>query len=180
MIKLPPLKYLKECFAVDFLNGTLFWKRRPLRHFKDARSWMIWNSNFSKNVAGGKSANGYKVVTISNKRYLQHRIIFYMKHSKINKFIDHADGDGLNNSIGNLRACSYAQNNWNVSVKYKPNGAARNVKWRDDTKSWRAVVKRNGIEFTSRLFKDLNSANNEAETMRKKLHGEFSARKLQQ
>lgn len=31
---LPDADYLLECFEVDLEQGTLYWKERPLHHFK--------------------------------------------------------------------------------------------------------------------------------------------------
>ena len=49
-----------------------------------------------------KNANNFPIYS--------HRMIFYLYHGTLPKFIDHVDGDPLNNNIDNLRACTHRQN----------------------------------------------------------------------
>lgn len=58
--KLPTLEYLKECFKADFESGILYWKKRPLSHFKNEHAYNIWNAKFSYKQANSKS-NGYAI-----------------------------------------------------------------------------------------------------------------------
>ena len=54
--------FLEECFIVNFEEGTLVWKTRPLSHFKSAKVCKIWNSNYAGKSAGSvcyKTRNYY-------------------------------------------------------------------------------------------------------------------------
>ena len=64
-----------------------------------------------------KSNKGYKRVCVQAKRYLSHRIVYLMMTGEMPEFIDHINGDSLDNRIENLRATTKAQNRWNC----KPN-----------------------------------------------------------
>lgn len=46
------LEYLHECFIYDKENGELYWKRRPLNHFKTEGAWKATNTVFSGKMAG--------------------------------------------------------------------------------------------------------------------------------
>lgn len=49
----------------------------------------------------------------NRKKLLMHRVILGVTDSSIQ--VDHIDGNGLNNSRSNLRACGHAENQWNSS-----------------------------------------------------------------
>lgn len=60
-------------------------------------------------------------------------------------FVDHVDGDGLNNRRGNLRVCTTEQNIRNVHVLRSHNTSGHlGVGWREDRQRWRAYVKTAG------------------------------------
>lgn len=100
-------------------------------------------------VAGAKSRGGYIRIAIGKKLYLAHRLAWlYCYGVWPNLFIDHIDGDGLNNAISNLRECSLAENNQNQR-KAKTNSASGllGVRYRTDTEKWSASLKIDGKYF---------------------------------
>jgi hypothetical protein len=68
-------------------------------------------------VAGSLRPDGYRAVSITeNKvttRYLVHRLIFLYHYGYMPMLLDHKDLDRSNDRIGNLRECTYAENNRN-------------------------------------------------------------------
>lgn len=59
------------------------------------------------------SKNGYKMVSINCKRYYVHRLVakyFLIKENNKN-FVNHLDGNKLNNNVNNLEWCSIYENN---------------------------------------------------------------------
>lgn len=61
--------------------------------------------------AGWLANTGYRMVSMNNKKYLSHRVIWYLVHGAWpDKDIDHIDGDKLNNKLDNLRLASDSQN----------------------------------------------------------------------
>ena len=38
-----PLDYLRACFDVDFVAGTLTWRTRPREHFASTWAWKVRN-----------------------------------------------------------------------------------------------------------------------------------------
>lgn len=66
-------------------------------------------------VAGKLDTSGYYRVSIENKKYLVHRIIFSLlsKENIMTFEIDHVDGNKLNNNFDNLRAVTASTNSRN-------------------------------------------------------------------
>jgi hypothetical protein len=56
-MKLPPGKYLHECFYIDkgWSKTGLVWKRRPRRHFKSKWACVVWNKTNRERKAGTKA-----------------------------------------------------------------------------------------------------------------------------
>lgn len=54
--------------------------------------------------------------------------------------IDHIDGDGLNNTRGNLRVCSRSQNNHNSRLRPDNTSGYKGVAWSKASRKWRAYI----------------------------------------
>jgi hypothetical protein len=73
------------------LDGVLYWKK-------------------SMKPAGSVYKDGYLRVNVNGKRYLNHRILYFMHHWALPARLDHVDGNRLNNAIGNLRPYNASEN----------------------------------------------------------------------
>lgn len=74
-----------------------------------------------------------------SRRLLMHQVL----GPKGAQIVDHADGDGLNNRRSNLRAASFAQNQWNKrKAKNNTSGfkGVRYADWAGGEKKWRAQI----------------------------------------
>lgn len=73
-----------------------------------------------------------------------HQVIFLMHHGYIPDYIDHADGNSINNRIENLRAATQSQNMGNSRAKKTNTSGYKGVTFRKDTNKWQASVMVNG------------------------------------
>lgn len=96
---LPALEVLRERFEYDPESGVLKYKKTG----KEA----------------GTLNEGYKVVSIKDKMYKVHRLIWllYYNIDPGSTLIDHVDGDPTNNKISNLRLATQKQNCHNRKVR---------------------------------------------------------------
>lgn len=82
-------------------GGNLFWKihKGSRAHIGD--------------LAGSINSRKYRIITIDYTIYYAHRLIYLYYHGFIPEFLDHVDGNTLNNDISNLRDATLPQNQWN-------------------------------------------------------------------
>ena len=72
--------------------------------------YLIWKVNVNKRYAkaGDKAGtlrkDGYRTVTLHGKKYLYHRLVFFLCNGYMPEFVDHINRDKDDNSIENLRA----------------------------------------------------------------------------
>jgi hypothetical protein len=146
-----------------YMDGKLYWKK-------------ITNMSRVKvgDEAGFMSKQGYKCIRIYNKIFKQHRIIFFMHHGFFPEFVDHIDGNKLNNNIDNLRVASRIQNQQNAKIRADNKSGIKGVSWYKKTNTWRAVIKINGKFKHLGLFKDIDDAKNAVVNARNLYHGIFA------
>ena len=119
---LPDQSYLRECFDYDPVAGVLYWRERPLSHFLDEWRWKIWNNRSAGKVAGFPRPDGYRCITIGNKQYIVHLIIWMLVEGyRPEHLIDHKNRDRTDNSWGNLREATRSQNQRN-NARTGPSG----------------------------------------------------------
>ena len=143
--------YLYECFDVDFDAGILTWRKRPLTHFPDVRAANRWNTMFAGKEAGSIGCGGYKRVMLGNRQFMQHRLIWQMKHGDLgDKQIDHIDGNKTNNKIENLRLVCGQENNRNQKL-HKNSSSVFGV-YKRKSNNWQARIKIDGKLVTLGIF----------------------------
>lgn len=137
-------EFLNECFTYE--NGFLYWKKRPLSHFKSEKSY----KNFSKfiNKKAGFFCNSknsqttYLNVEINNIAFKVHRIIWQMHYDGLdeNYQIDHKDHNGLNNNLSNLRkVCCYI-NQRNKPLQTSNTTGINGVNWHKSANKWQVRI----------------------------------------
>ena len=104
---LPPIEFLRECFAYEPKSGSLTWRRRPEAHFADSMRCAQWNTRYA-GTGGVIDALGYQVFRLTFQsvvyRLTGHRIIFALENSRWPLAeLDHRDNDTRNNRLYNLR-----------------------------------------------------------------------------
>lgn len=104
---------IRSVFEYD--NGILFWSLRPDNMFKSPGYARSWNSRWAGREALAKfDKDGYKSTIVFGRSFRVHRLVWmYHNDGQCPEYIDHIDGDNVNNRIENLREATKQQNGWN-------------------------------------------------------------------
>lgn len=130
------LKFLSECFDINFLKGTVRWKNdRPEEHFSTTEGHISWKTRSSGKLINSINFQGYKALTVTHlgKRVtlLQHRIVYALFHNDPRPpHIDHFNRDRTDNSISNLRPSDHEVNARNRKISVKNTSGITGVQFR--------------------------------------------------
>lgn len=132
------------------------------------------NQTRKGDFAGCVNSTGYMLARLAGKKYLVHRLVFLMFNGYLPEYVDHIDGNCLNNKTENLREATFSQNKQNT-LKYKNNtSGVKGVNWCKEHKKWNARVQTdNKRKFLGR-FDTIEEAKSEVFKYRKANHGEFA------
>lgn len=156
--ELPTQEYLKECLTYDSETGKLFWKIRPLNHFKNERACNTWNTRFANQEAFKfLRIDGYLSGRIAGEKWLAHRIIFRMIDGEDVKNVDHENGDRSDNRFSNLRSVTKSENSRNAGKKSNNKSGVTGVYWCKRNNRWAASIHHNGTKHLG-YFKNLSDA----------------------
>jgi hypothetical protein len=123
-----------------------------------------------------KNAYGYYSVRLAGKTYLVSRLAFvFMTNEWPSGLVDHINGDRTDNRWSNLRDCSRAQNNQNLTTMRGHSGF-RGVHWDKRFQRWKASIKANGLRYNLGSFASKEDAINARLKASKELHGEFAGK----
>lgn len=155
----PTSEHLHKLFRYE--EGELYWriKKRGIS---------------SKKPIGAGCKTRYKLVMIDRGVYLLHRVIFNMFNSGSAEFIDHINGNTLDNRVENLRAASIYQNNQNTKKSKRNTSGFKNISWDKVRAKWRVCLHSRGKTVSSKRFDELGKAIDYAKSMREQFHGEFA------
>jgi len=158
-IPLPSQKKLQELF--DYRDGELYWKEK--------RSTSI---DLSK-PAGYVAKDGYRRIGIEGQAYQAHRLIWkYLCGKDPKEFIDHIDGNKINNNIKNLREATKQQNNHNRGPSKNNKLGIKGVS--KSRNKYTAEIFINGKKKHLGMFFTIEEARLAREEAEKKLFKEFS------
>jgi hypothetical protein len=152
-----PADLLHELF--EYRHGELFWKQR-------GRSRPV------NRPAGGINGDGYRRVKLNGKLYAVHRLIWVMHGNEPAQFIDHINGDQLDNRIENLRAATHSQNCMNRVVRFDSKSGVKGVTLKKG--KWHAGVTVNYKRYSGGCFDCKEDAIAAVDKLRRELHGEFA------
>lgn len=79
----------------------------------------------------------YAVTRVNGKTTYMHRLLL---GSAVATFVDHKDGNGLNNARSNLRECTKAENSRNASKRRDGSSPYKGVSWYRWTGRWVARI----------------------------------------
>ena len=145
----------------EYRDGALYWKAKTADRVKIGER------------AGCDHGDGYRVISINNKRYLEHRIIFLMHNGYLPACLDHADGDRSNNRIENLREASLSQNGQNRSVSRNASGV-KGVYFNAKRNRYQAQIWVDGKSKSLGCYENIDDAAKAVSKARAELHGKFA------
>jgi hypothetical protein len=153
---------------------------RELLTYDPQTGMFSWNhpSKTSKPVGCQATSGGshtlYLFISIDDRSYRAHRLAWLYIFGSIPANIDHADGNGLNNRIDNLRACDQTLNNANARLRCDSKSGLKGVIWESRTERWRVQIKSYGKKIHVGRFRDRSEAHAAYFAMAKKLFGRFA------
>lgn len=155
----PSLAYLQELFDADIEAGTLTWRRRPRAHFQTDNAHGTWNTRYAGKIAGAEHIMGYLRVTVDNRSWLLHRIIWFMACGAWPPHeIDHLNGIKTDNRITNLRSVDHINNSRNCRRRSDNTSGATGISWFERDKTWMARIAVNGRDIFLGYFSSFESA----------------------
>ena len=124
------------------------------------------------NLMNGKYySRSYQLINDRYSIISMHR--FIMKPAK-GVFVDHINGDGLDNRKCNLRLCSIAENNCNRLKNKNNTSGYKGVIWHKMANKWQAYIKYQNKKIYIGLFYNIEDAAIAYNRAALKYHGNFA------
>lgn len=120
-----------------------------------------------------KTTQGRPMANINGKDVLMHRLILPTK-----KYVDHINGDFLDNRRSNLREATPQQNQWNRKPGKLSRTGLKGVGWCKQTSKWRVSMRKNGSYTTLGRYDCIGSAMKRYTLEANTYHGEFARTNL--
>lgn len=139
--------------------------------------FFTWKKRLSNFIKGGERAGhvdnqGYERIAYKRKRISTHRVVYYSFYGYLPKFIDHIDGDKLNNKPCNLREASRSQNTCNTGANKKNQSGYKGVS--KCGRKWRVCISLKGKNKHLGLFECKHEAAQVYNTAARMYQGEFA------
>lgn len=160
---LPPLEVLHASYKIDPASPSGLSRIKATKGTHGAIGPVI-----------SKATDGYYRMRFKGVAYRTHRIIYFMHtgHGPDSLVVDHIDGNILNNSPDNLRACTHEENMWNAKRRSDvdqtlPKGVS------EKGGKWFFKMTLEG-ELVTQEFTNKKAVLSYAEQIRKRYHGDFA------
>jgi hypothetical protein len=161
---LPSPELLRKLLRYEPDTGKLFWLTRGNENAPNLKEATI--KTFNKTFAGKpaldsaaeNNGNYYKRGFVLGVPLKAHRVcwaIFYGNWPA--GVIDHINGNGLDNSIGNLRDVDVSQNNKNAKRQNRGKCHVQGITWHGRSKKWQVRIGGNAGQYLG-LYKCLGAA----------------------
>lgn len=151
---------LHEVF--EYHDGALYWKVN-----KGSRARI-------GDKVGSLQNRGYLSVRLNKKLYLTHRLIYLYHNGVLPEFIDHINGNKLDNHIENLRPATLAQNGFNAKLSNRNTSGVKGVSWNKRYNKWEAYLNKQNKRTCLGSFSSLEEATNAVTKARENHHKEFA------
>jgi hypothetical protein len=156
---LPSMDVLNSLF--EFKDGVLY--NKPDRPYPAKAGQPV-----------GYEIVGYQFVDVKRQKYAVHRIAFYMQHGWVPDYIDHINGNGMDNRIENLRPANEAQNAQNRALMSTNKTGFKGVRTHKRTNRFQAQIWVNRKYIHLGTFDTKELAAEFLELARTMLHGDYA------
>ena len=152
---------LKSLLQYNNKTGVFIWVNPPKNH--------VGKTGKVAGCIQSDKGKDYKVIRIDKKGYKAHRLAWLYTHGTFPDYIDHKDGNSLNNKMSNLKKCTVLMNNQNHTKTSNKSGLPVGVR---STKNGRyqARVKANGKTYHLGTFDSIKEASDKYTSKRLSLH----------
>lgn len=142
-------KELMELLNYDLCSGQFFWRSTGSGRRKGLIAGHI------KKYESGKS---YLLIKIKGRLFRAHRLAWLYVYGYEPECIDHIDGNGLNNSINNLRDIALPENGKNQRLFSTNTSGVTGVYWMKANQKWHAKIVINRKSIHLGYFDDKDDA----------------------
>lgn len=144
----------------------------------DPESGIVTRKIRSSNALAGSEvgclrSDGYLRVSVMNKKYQLHRIIFLMVKGYMPKEIDHINGIENDNRWSNLREVTGSQNGMNKPMPKTNTSGVLGVTWKPRDRKWAVQMGLNGKCLYFGQYADFELAELVSREAREKYFGEY-------
>lgn len=117
-------------------------------------------------------ARRHQMINGKKTKIYMHRQVLGVEDPKV--FVDHIDGDGLNNCRSNLRRASHSENLANVFKRSGTSSKYRGVNYRKSSGKWQVQIQHQGKLYFVGSFVDEDEAARAYDKRAVDLFGEFA------
>lgn len=168
------LDEILHVFEFDFERGKVFWKNPVALAIRNKGHEAGTPCHNKKNST--KILKQYWWIGYKHKRVYRGKLIYFAYHGQPpKKWIDHINGNSLDDRISNLRESDAAQNCWNtVNRKLKNKALPQGVFKPKTCKRYIAKICFRGTIHHLGLYDTPDLASTAYQTARKQMYGEFA------
>ena len=163
----------------QLLEYTIWMPIKGYENYEISICGSVRNIKTKKLLKPGISSNGYYIVDLykmqKHKKFKVHRLvaIHFIPNIRNDDFVDHINGEKLDNTISNLRWCTCQQNQFNKKVYKQSTTGIKGVVWIESIKKWRAKIGYNKRTIYLGSFTNIDDAIKARKEMAAELFGEF-------
>jgi hypothetical protein len=172
------LKLIKE---LDRKFDPEIWKIiKDYDNYEVSNFGSVRNLTTKNKLSGFITKKGYPELVLRKngvqKHFLIHRLVAdaFLKKKKSTNYVDHIDGNKLNNNVVNLRWCTSQENVRNTCISVRNTSGVKGVFYQKACQRWCAQIKVNRRSIHIGYYKTIEEAKEARQTRAKELFGEFT------
>jgi hypothetical protein len=142
---------LRNILEYNHETGELTWKESRGRVKKGQKAGAVFTSQ--------KGRSKYIIIGINGQSRMAHRVALAIYHGKHpSMYIDHIDGNSLNNRMSNLRDVDTVESGRNRPIQSNNTSGVVGVLWNKRQNKWIAEIHSDNKKIFLGAFKDKNKA----------------------